>query len=67
MLKYLCLGAKADDAVFDEIWAWEAVNHGSSAVVNDTNLCPLCEFLGFHQLSKSDFVKTTGRIIHAIC
>ena len=32
-----------DDPIIDEIWCWEAVNHGDSALINRQNLSAFCE------------------------
>jgi hypothetical protein len=42
MLRYLMSTTKSGEVVFDEIWAWETVNHGDSALINKDNLCALC-------------------------
>jgi hypothetical protein len=42
MLRYLMSATKSGEVVFDEIWTWEAVNHGDSALLNEENLGALC-------------------------
>ena len=32
-----------DDPIIEEIWSWEAVNHGDSALINRRNLGAFCE------------------------
>lgn len=35
--------SRGDDPIIEEIWSWEAVNHGDSALMNKRNLGALCE------------------------
>lgn len=32
-----------EDPIIEEIWSWDAVNHGDSALINRNNLGPCCE------------------------
>lgn len=44
-----------------EIWAWEAVNHGDSYLVNEKNLGGICKSQRVSMLC-ADSRQTTGRI-----
>ena len=35
--------SRGDDPIIEEIWSWEAVNHGDSALINKENLSAFCE------------------------
>ena len=37
----------SDDPIIDEIWSWEAVNHGDSALINKQNLGAFCEYSSY--------------------
>lgn len=42
---HMLLNSRGDDPIIDEIWSWEAVNHGDSALINKQSLGPFCEHL----------------------
>ena len=39
----MLLDSRDDDPIIEEIWSWEAVNHGDPALINKQNLSPFCE------------------------
>lgn len=41
----MLLNSRGDDPIIEEIWSWEAVNHGDPALINKKNLGALCEYL----------------------
>lgn len=43
MLAHL-LSSKAAASLIDEVWAWEAIQHGDSALVNATSASGVCKF-----------------------
>ena len=42
---HMPLNSRDDDPIIDEIWSWEAVNHGDSALINKQSLGPFCKHL----------------------
>lgn len=40
---HMLLNSRGNDPIIEEIWSWEAVNHGDSALVNEQNLGAFCE------------------------
>jgi len=41
VLRYLLSSSSA--SLIDEVWSWEAVQHGDAALVNETNLSGICK------------------------
>ncbi|KAF9645256.1 hypothetical protein BDM02DRAFT_609078 [Thelephora ganbajun] len=44
-LLHMLLNSRDDDPIIEEIWSWEAVNHGDSALINKQNLGAFYEWL----------------------
>ena len=42
-LLHMLSDSSSDDPIIDEIWPWEAVTHGDSAMINKQNLSAFCE------------------------
>ena len=40
----MLLNGGDDDPIIEEIWSWEAVNHGDAALINKQNLGAFCEY-----------------------
>lgn len=47
MLLHLLSNLGEEDPIIDEVWSWDAANHGDSALLNKEKLSSLCNL--FHK------------------